>query len=958
MVAPLDDGSQRSESPPRQALLSGYSDAQTLHPNLILATLQVGLWLFFCPSAWRRFITRADSSLSPDFSLAQLSQSHLRNPEIRRVLWIGHVVSPLLISLALCLELLAFGVPFSLVVIRVLACFVMSVGGSMIFGTGSADAVGIAAGMMGGIVGSAAFAIAAIRSGRVVFDIEASVAAMIRDFLVGGAAGQTCLTVAFGLAAAGMFVAVGGVGGGVSDRRAKLNRRPSAGGVLIGLLCGCFFFASATASAALMPFPMAVSFGGFLAGVISARWITGNWLRSVIFGLACAANNHLMVNVLGPRSGDVVVIAIMMGIILGAWFALPYVLAEEIAGSWSGAIAGSLGFSGGWILTLSAASKSTISVGGHFLPGLVSLEIAVLLGLSEGLWRPLLLFPLEEAWNLLLLRLDQNPREDRATLSRLRFHSVFWDEHQKWKLYGLDEHLLLVLERSPIEGSFALARIAESHQRWAATEAQIEIAARKLMRMDTIESIAQAHRTIGENSGMEGGVESVLARLSATSRDVDAALSQGSVHNQRLGLSAIQQRLESIVAELDRSTSLQIARFRPVAARWQKLLAERAAKLAEDVELRQEIDNPYIIGVPLSLAQELFVGRTDISARIEQLLLDRRRPPLMLYGQRRMGKTSLLNNLGRLLPTSVVPLFVDLQGPASSATDHAGFLFNLARGMIDSAKKQRNLTFPPLTRETLREDPFTAFDEWLDRIEDALGQRTVLLALDEFEALASALQSGRLEEAAVLGMLRHLVQHRQRIKVLLASSHTMDELKSFASYFVNVQVLQVGYLSESDARRLIEHPMPGFALRYVEEAAKLVYSLTNGHPFLIQLLCGEIINYKNEQPPASRRVCTTTDVMATIPHALEHGCFFFADIERNQVDSTGVATLRYLASKGEGGVVSMEELRAQLGTGIPDSCLAQLIRRDLLVKAGTGYRFQVELIRCWFASAPDQYGST
>ena len=68
------------------------------------------------------------------------------------------------------------------------------------------------------------------------------------------------------------------------------------------------------------------------------------------FGLACALNNHPLVNVLSPMTGDIVVLGIIMGIILGAWFALPYMLAEAPAGSWSGAIAGSLNFAGGWLL--------------------------------------------------------------------------------------------------------------------------------------------------------------------------------------------------------------------------------------------------------------------------------------------------------------------------------------------------------------------------------------------------------------------------------------------------------------------------------------------------------------------------------------------------------------------------------------------------------------------------------
>jgi hypothetical protein len=42
-----------------------------------------------------------------------------------------------------------------------------------------------------------------------------------------------------------------------------------------------------------------------------------------------------------------------------------------------------------------------------------------------------------------------------------------------------------------------------------------------------------------------------------------------------------------------------------------------------------------------------------------------------------MGKTSLLRNLGRLLPRTIVPLFVDGQR-SSLASDYPDFLYSLA----------------------------------------------------------------------------------------------------------------------------------------------------------------------------------------------------------------------------------------------------------------------------------------
>ncbi|MEB3178249.1 MAG: AAA family ATPase, partial [Nostocaceae cyanobacterium] len=337
---------------------------------------------------------------------------------------------------------------------------------------------------------------------------------------------------------------------------------------------------------------------------------------------------------------------------------------------------------------------------------------------------------------------------------------------------------------------------------------------------------------------------------------------------------------------------------------------------------------------------------------IEQLILDRRRPPLLLYGQRRMGKTSLLNNLGKLLPNSIIPLFIDLQGAPSQASNHAGFLYNLARGIITSAKKQ-GVNLLPLSRETLKDDAFTSFDEWLDDVEAVLEQNTALLMLDEFEVLHSAIEKGRFDEQDVLGMLRHLIQHRPKFKVLIAGSHTIQEYQRWASYLINVQVVHISYLTQDEARKLIERPVEDFTLRYDTEAMERVLQLTRGHPFLVQLLCGEIIVFKNEQHPSVRRLATLNDVEAAIPQALETGGFFFADIQNNQIDATGREILRYIARRGEGGIVSRNTLALAFPavemTNFPS--LQLLLQRELIEELGDGYRFQVEMIRRWFAAA-------
>ncbi|MCA9976474.1 MAG: hypothetical protein KC413_12010, partial [Anaerolineales bacterium] len=257
-----------------------------------------------------------------------------------------------------------------------------------------------------------------------------------------------------------------------------------------------------------------------------------------------------------------------------------------------------------------------------------------------------------------------------------------------------------------------------------------------------------------------------------------------------------------------------------------------------------------------------------------------------------------------------------------------------------------------IDRERLQDDPYTQFDEWLDEIETALGGQRALLMLDEFEVLAGALLKKRFDTDAVLGMLRHIIQHRTRFKVLLSGSHTLDEFQQWAGYLINVQVIHIGYLQADEARQLIAHPVRDFALRYEPEAVERVLALTRGHPFLVQLLCAEVVALKNEQPPAQRRLATVLDVETAVSAALAHGSFFFADIEQNQVDAVGLEVLRLLARHGEG--IGAE--RQELVNFVPslmalEQALLKLQQRELIEPVNEGYRFQVELVRCWFAAS-------
>ncbi len=937
----------------------------TLPANPLLASLKLLQWLLLTPSFWRRYIQQHLPHVSPDFALADVQRPQWWQPAIRRVLWLAHGIVPLWGVLMAAVVLRLLGTQGLDAALALCYAFIFSVIGGVLGSLLISVAFGTVVSLLGGLL----LSIPVGMEGDIVFSMAKNIAIAVVLSISGivadpqPVAPEALLTILSVIFIAGT---AGSVMHATANTGARHSQHRQLGSVVIGVFISAiaaFLFGFLTTMLARTAADLTESgilfslvYDGLIGVVFASSfaliwgWYTWRWSEGLLLGIASGlllGGFTLLVNVFA--NGDTLLSVVLLGLHGGIenallyvlLFAFPYVLAKRIANPLAGIIAGIFGSAGVYVVFMVLLERYQLS---FILPLTL---VAFGLGMTFNWWRPLLFYPLLSAWNLLLYRSEERRAPDRA--SRLFKHSAFWDEHQPLPLFGLESFLVLVAERDAELGNYAIEYLTSSRQSWAAQEAQIEIDARRLQRCDTAEAIGQSYRQLAAGE-LSGPASALLRSFSRASRDVEAALAQESSYNQRLALDAVEERLDGLLRELTRSSEPYALRFRPIAAHWRQTLADYVRYLSEAMESRQELNNPYVIGIPLTEHQEIFVGRSDVSEKIERLLLDRRCPPLLLYGQRRTGKTSLLNNLGKLLPSTIVPLFVDFQGPASLARDYEGFLYNIARAMNTSAKRHRDLKLPPLTRESLNADPFTRFDEWLDEVEDSLDlEQMLLLAFDEFSALEHVLAQGRLDEVAVLGMFRHLIQHRPRFKILLAGSHTLDEFERWASYLINVQTVHLSYLQANEALQLIEQPVKDFPLRYEYEASQRIMEITRCHPALIQLICAEMVTLKNRQHVSERRQAHLSDVEAAIPGALQHGRFFFADIANNQVSEAGVVLLKYMATAGEGKVTSEDKLREQCPAEAAfETTIENLLHRELIEPLGSGYRFQVELIRRWF----------
>jgi hypothetical protein len=435
-------------------------------------------------------------------------------------------------------------------------------------------------------------------------------------------------------------------------------------------------------------------------------------------------------------------------------------------------------------------------------------------------------------------------------------------------------------------------------------------------------------------------INKLLPRLQTVAKDVDAALKAGSSAIRERGLEKILNNLGLLQVQVPGLLlkPRAIKRWQPVLLRWQRVIE---LELEEQKKQSQgELLNPFQYGNPLrSDRANLFRGRQKFADEIVRLILDRNRPTLVLHGPRRCGKTSFLYNLPRLLPSSLLPVYLDLQSSAIT-TDEAAFCQGLVRAIHrDSRSQGIELPMTP-TRKEFLETPYIALEDWLEQALPRLGERRLLLNLDEFEKIGTAIKEKRLS-LNLFDELRHLIQHYDSLAFLFSGVQTLDELgPNWSSYFISVVPLEMTYLEPDEAESLLTNPDPEFALDYDRGIVEEIIQLTRCQPYLLQLLGSALVTQAN----LNQTQLVTPDLLqAAIPEAFTNGEPYFTNV---WTEFTGNNPAEIIA-----GQEFLLELANGLAPGhsqdLTDAAIRRLRRYHAIEQTDNGYVFEVPLLERW-----------
>jgi hypothetical protein len=365
--------------------------------------------------------------------------------------------------------------------------------------------------------------------------------------------------------------------------------------------------------------------------------------------------------------------------------------------------------------------------------------------------------------------------------------------------------------------------------------------------------------------------------------------------------------------------------------------------------------NPYIAGNPLGLKDKrAFFGRKDILAWVNNELRNAGTNALVLFGQRRIGKTSLLLQLEHNLPSDdFLTVYFDLQD--TSTLPLGRLLGDLADTVLERAGLELpdDLNFDNDGRSFRRK----FLPEFLEKIGE--NRRPVIL-LDEFDVLDQTAEAELPAEAAsksLLPFLRRLMREEPRMAfVFVSGRHPGDLRMDFSATLKGSLQRDLWILDQPSAIQLIRLGETNGTLHYTEAAIERILLLTNGHPYLTQLLCQRLWECAHTPPPVDTPDIDVADIEAAIPLAIEAGEnaleWLWKGLQpAERIYAAALAEIAVEANQPitEDQVVAvLSTYAARLRTREVELAPQDLVKRRVIeLSSDRTYRFAVELFRLW-----------
>jgi len=271
--------------------------------------------------------------------------------------------------------------------------------------------------------------------------------------------------------------------------------------------------------------------------------------------------------------------------------------------------------------------------------------------------------------------------------------------------------------------------------------------------------------------------------------------------------------------------------------------------------------NPYIAGAPV-LDDAMFYGRGKLTQRMLSTLS---RNSLMITGERRIGKTTFLHHLKRVLAEDQAgewrffPVFVDLQGVPEQAFFHA-LMAEIVDGLSLTGRTREALRFRPDAERYEARD----FSHDLPLVLEELRTRTerkvkLALLIDEVDVLNEYSESvnQRLRGIFMKSFSENLVAVMSGVAI---RRRWKSEVSPWYNFFDEIELPP---FTREEAEALVKEPVAG-VFRFRPEAVDRILELSALRPYFVQKYCVHAVSHMLDEGRSTIRVVDVEAARAAV----------------------------------------------------------------------------------------------
>lgn len=364
--------------------------------------------------------------------------------------------------------------------------------------------------------------------------------------------------------------------------------------------------------------------------------------------------------------------------------------------------------------------------------------------------------------------------------------------------------------------------------------------------------------------------------------------------------------------------------------------------------VRMKLRSAYTPSQPV-IDRRMFAGRTEVLTTLIRSLEDQRLH-IVIYGERGIGKTSLLHVLTQAARDARYIVVYCSCGAGSSFNE-------MFRAVAADIPLLFHSGFAPTTAEAERGGSLADLmpeGELSPRlVSDVFAKLTgtrVIVVLDEFDRCES-IEFRR----GIAELIKNLSDRSIRVQLVIAgvAANLTELVEHIPSIRRNVFALQIPKMSATEVRHLVRNGEAATGVTFEQDALEFVIRAAHGSPYIASLLSHHagLMAIDN-----GRMAVSVEHVSSSIIQALEEFKGRISKASQMQIDQLGDPSrhpLGFLAGEalfagGWFGAAAVDDLQA---SGFPGakSVIAQLAASRVLIEPsedefGVGYRFHEESV--------------